>query len=621
MFAATPSAPRRALALGVLGVVFGDIGTSPLYAFRAAVQVGGDATEATIYGLASLIVWALVVTVTVKYIGVLLRADNKGEGGILSLFALAQQALGRHAPAILLLGVGGAAMFMGDALITPAVSVLSAVEGLQLASPRFTPWVLPLTLIILLLLFALQRRGTGLMGGLFGPVMLLWFATLAAMGLAGIWQHPAILWAINPVYGLDFLLSHGAVALPALGAVFLAVTGAEALYADLGHFGRKPIQQIWTCFVLPALTLNYLGQGALVLARPAAAADPFFHLMPPALLLPLVGLAMLATIIASQAVITGAFSLAQQAVSLGLIPRMAFRHTSFKMSGQIYAPTLNRWMALGVVFLVLGFGSSAALAHAYGLAVAMNMVVTGLLLFMVVWRRWGRPLWQSAALVLPFLLIDGGFLVSNLLKIRDGGWLPLTVAGMLMVTIVTWVKGSHFLYRRTVVSLPPLDRWLRLITREPPPKVPGTAIWLTSDTQHAPSALLHNIKHNHVLHARNIILSVRPADVPRVPSLERVAVTELEQGFWRVTISYGYMERPDIPAALVQAHEHGLPAAPDGPVSYFLARRSLKANGATGMPLWQDRLYINLAKLSEDATDFFKLPPQQVMEIGMQIEL
>ncbi|HEX2859417.1 MAG TPA: KUP/HAK/KT family potassium transporter [Alphaproteobacteria bacterium] len=617
-----PPTAWKALALGALGVVFGDIGTSPLYALREAVKAGGDASEATVYGVVSLIIWALFTTVTLKYVGLLLRADNKGEGGILSLFALAQQPLARHARVVLWLGVGGAAMFLGDALITPAISVLSAVEGLTLANAGFEPYVVPLSLLILLLLFAAQRKGTGVMGTWFGPIMLCWFALLAGGGVLNIIDNPGVLKAINPNYAVHFLVNHGHTALLAAGAVFLAVTGAEAMYTDLGHFGRTPIRRAWLLLVFPALLLNYMGQAALVVARPETMENPFFFLLPPELLIPVILMATAATIIASQAVITGAFSLAHQAVALGLIPRLEFLHTSDKQSGQIYCPKLNRWLAVGILLLVAGFGSSANLAHAYGIAVATNMLLTCLLLFMVMRLRWHRSMFEAMVLVVPFILIDLGFWCANILKLESGAWLPLTIGLSVSVLMVTWVQGSKFLYQRTVMNLPALDRWMRALDRKKLARVPGMAVWLVGDTQHAPIALLHNIRHNDVLHQHNVVLNIRTLDVPRVPHEQRVAVVPIDKDFSRMQITFGYMESPDIPAAMVTAHMGGLLPATDGqPVTYFLTHRSLKASPHVGLPLWQDHLFIGMSKLAEDATDFYKLPPEQVVEVGVQVEM
>jgi KUP system potassium uptake protein len=615
-----PGAPWKALALAALGVVFGDIGTSPLYALREAVKASGSTSQLSVYGVESLIFWALMVSVT-RYAGILLRADNKGEGGILSLFALVQQALGRSNKLILLLGVGGAAMFFGDALITPAISVVSAVEGLSLASSSFDNWVLPLSTGILVALFILQQNGTGSVGLLFGPVMLLWFGVLMVLGIFPIIANPHILTALNPVYAFDFIFQHTAVAMPTLGAVFLAVTGGEALYADLGHFGRRPIQRAWLFLVFPALCINYLGQGALILAQPAAMENPFYLLAPQGLLLPMVILSTLATIIASQAVITGTFSLAHQAVAMGLMPRLQFLHTSVQQSGQIYCPKLNRWLMLGVIATVLGFGSSGAMASAYGVAVSMNMVATGLLLFVVIWQRWHRPLWQSLLIISPFVAMDIFFLSANLLKIREGGWMPLTVGAVLTLCMLTWVRGSRFLYQRTVMNLPPFDRWHKALNRKKLAHVPGTAVWLSSDTYHAPAALIHNIRHNDVLHAHNVILNIRTSDIPRVPPEQQIALVPVDNDFTRVQLTFGYMDVPDIPAAMVRAHMLGLPYTDGQPATYFLTHRSLKANGALGMPLWQDNLYIGLSKLAENATDFYKLPSDQVVEVGMQVQL
>jgi KUP system potassium uptake protein len=614
-------APWRGLALAALGVVFGDIGTSPIYALREAVKAGGDTSPATVYGLVSLIIWGLFLTVTLKYVGLLLRADNKGEGGILSLFALAQQSLASKGKLVLLLGVGGAAMFLGDALITPAISVLSAVEGLELASPHFTPYVLPVSLLILVVLFGLQRNGSSMVGRFFGPFMLLWFVLIGASGAVNIYRYPGVLGAFSPDYAIRFLIDNGHIGLVALGAVFLAMTGAEALYADLGHFGRRPIQRAWVFIVFPALILNYLGQGGLIVDNPDTLENPFFFLLPHVFLIPLVVIATIATVIASQAVITGAFSLAHQAVALGLMPRLQFLHTSDQQSGQIYCPKLNRWLAIGVLALVVGFGSSANLASAYGVAVATNMVLTGLLLFLVMRGRWHRTAFEAAVLVAPFLLTDLAFWCANLLKINDGAWMPLSVGAFISVLMLTWVRGTRFLYQRTIMNLPPFDRWLKALNRGKLAHVPGTAVWLSGDIYHAPSALIHNIRHNDVLHQHNVILHIRVSDAPRVPPGQQITIVPIDKDFTRVQLTFGYMDTQDVPDAMVRAHLLGLPYTDGQPVTYFFVRRSLKADGHLGMPLWQDHLYIGLSKLAEGATDFYKLPPDQVVEVGMQVQL
>ena len=508
-----------ALALGSVGVVYGDIGTSPLYAFReAAIAASSDhvVARATVLGVLSLIVWALIVTVTLKYVLILLRADNNGEGGTLSLTALASRALGRRTAFVLVVGVIGAAMFLGDSVITPAISVLSAVEGLKLASPAFSDFVAPLAVAILIGLFAAQSRGTAKVAAMFGPIMVVWFVAIAIAGALHIRDDPHVLAAINPFYGIEFLLDHGQIGLVTLGAVFLVVTGGEALYADLGHFGRKPIQTAWLCLVLPALLINYFGQGAKVLADPMAIENPFYRLVPETFLLPMVVLATAATVIASQAVITGAYSLVHQAIQLGLLPRLAILHTSASHVGQIYIPRVTVSLLLGVLLLVGLFRTSSALASAYGIAVATTMVVDGVLAFIVIWKQWKWPLWKAALLMTPFVIVDVTFFSANFLKLFEGAWAPLLFGATLVLVILTWRRGSGILVGKTRRTEVPIETLLRSLEKKPPHSVPGTAVFLTSDPDFAPTALLHNLKHNKVLHENNVILTIITADTPRV---------------------------------------------------------------------------------------------------------
>jgi KUP system potassium uptake protein len=610
------------LTLGSIGVVYGDIGTSPLYALResvvAAVGKDGVATEAVVLGVLSLMLWSLIIVVTLKYVVILLRADNKGEGGILALMALAQHAVGKNLFVIVLLGAIGAALFYGDAVITPALSVLSAIEGLKIATPAFEPYVVPLTVVILFALFAVQSRGTARVASYFGPVMLIWFAVIA---LAGVWHlggNPAILYAFNPVHGVAFLAGHGVIGLVTLGAVFLTVTGAEALYADLGHFGRKPIQSAWRAIVLPALALNYLGQGALVLADPRTIENPFFLLYPDWALLPMVALATAATVIASQAVITGAYSLTRQAIQLGLLPRFEIRHTSESMAGQIYLPRVNVLLLIGVLLLVVLFRSSSALASAYGIAVTGTMVVTAMLAFVVIWKLWGWSPWAAGALIAPFLLIDLTFLGANLLKVVEGGWMPLALGTAVVIVMLTWRRGTQVLFHKTRRLEIPLDDLVRTLERKPPLRVPGTAVFLTSDPKSAPTALLHSLKHYKVLHEKNMILTVETADVPRVAEEERVRIEPISATFSRLVIRYGFMDVPDIPHALVLARKLGW-SFDIMSTSFFLSRRALKVARHSGMPRWQDRLFIALARSASDATDYFRIPTARVVEVGTQV--
>ncbi|HZQ11977.1 MAG TPA: potassium transporter Kup [Pseudolabrys sp.] len=610
-----------ALALGSVGVVYGDIGTSPLYAFReAAIAASSNqpVTRATVLGVLSLIVWSLIVTVTAKYVLILLRADNNGEGGTLSLTALASRAIGRRTAYIFIIGVIGASMFLGDSVITPAISVLSAVEGLKLANPAFNDYVAPIAVAILIALFAAQRGGTAKVAAMFGPVMVVWFISIAIAGALHIRDDPYVLAAINPVYGVEFLLEHGGIGLITLGAVFLVVTGGEALYADLGHFGRKPIQTAWLCLVLPALLINYFGQGAKVLADPAAIENPFYRLVPETFLLPMIVLATAATVIASQAVITGAYSLVHQAIQLGLLPRLAILHTSASHVGQIYIPRVTAALLIGVLLLVGLFRTSSALASAYGIAVATTMVVDGLLAFIVIWRHWQWRAWQAGLLMLPFVVVDVTFFSANLLKLFEGAWAPLLFGATMVLLILTWRRGTGILLNKTRRSEVPLDTLFRNLEKKPPHFVPGTAVFLTSDPEFAPTALLHNLKHNKVLHENNVILTVVTADTPRVSEEERVKITPLSEHFSRVSLKFGYMEQPNVPKALAIARKHGWQFDIMS-TSFFLSRRALKPSAKSGMPAWQDHLFIGLARSASDATDFFQIPTGRVVEVGTQV--
>ncbi len=607
-----------ALALGSVGVVYGDIGTSPLYAFREAVNASGPVTRETVLGVLSLILWALIVVVTLKYVLLLLRADNNGEGGTLSLTALATRALGRRTTLVFLLGLIGAAMFLGDSMITPAISVLSAVEGLELQAPAFKHYVAPLTIVILTVLFAVQRRGTARVATFFGPVMVLWFIAIAFAGVLHISDDPGVLLAINPYYAVSFVATHGTIGMVTLGAVFLVVTGGEALYADLGHFGRKPIQTAWLVLVLPALILNYFGQGALVLANPAAIENPFYRLVPDSLLLPMVVLATAATVIASQAVITGAYSLIGQAIQLGMLPRLAILHTSASQHGQIYIPRVNAVLFIGVLLLVGLFRTSSNLASAYGIAVATTMVVDGLLAFIVVWKLWKLKLWQAALLVIPLIVVDVTFFSANMLKLFEGGWVPLLFGATMVLLMLTWRRGTNILAQKNRRTEVPLDTLIRSLEKNPPHHVPGTAVFLTSEPEFAPTALLHNLKHNKVLHEHNVILTIVTTDTPRATHDERVTMTAISTHFSRVALKFGYMEQPNVPKALAVARKHGW-TFDIMSTSFFLSRRALKPSAHSGMPLWQDRLFIGLAKSASDATDFFQIPTGRVVEVGTQV--
>ena len=558
--------------------------------------------------------------VTAKYVLILLRADNNGEGGTLALMALASRALGgtRGGGIVILLGIISGALFYGDAIITPALSVLSAIEGLKVATPAFDDFVVPLTVVILIALFAVQSRGTAKVAAFFGPITLVWFAAIAAAGLWHIGQNLNVLLAFNPYYGVYFLLHHGIIAFYTLGAVFLVVTGAEALYADLGHFGRGPIRFAWLVVVLPALVINYLGQGALVLADPKSIDNPFFLLYPHWALLPMVALATAATVIASQAVITGAYSLTQQAIQLGLLPRLEIRHTSEALFGQIYMPKVNTLLLIGVLLLVALFRSSSALASAYGIAVTGTMVVTAMMAIVVIWRVWHWHLIWALALMLPFLLIDFTFLAANLLKIVEGGWMPLALGAVVMAVMYTWKRGSRLLFEKTRRLETPLESLVASLEKKPPIRVPGTAVFFTSDPFSAPTALMHSLKHYKVLHEKNVILTIETADTPRINTAERVRIEPVGETFSRVVLRFGFMETPNVPKALVIARKLGWQFDIMS-TSFFLSRRSLKPAAHSGMPRWQDRLFIALTRVANDATDYFQIPTGRVVEVGTQV--
>ncbi len=612
------------LFIGCIGVVYGDIGTSPLYAFREAMLAAGAAhagvQRADVIGILSLILWSLMIIVTLKYVIILLRADNDGEGGTLSLMALAQRAIGRHSTTVFLLGVTGASLFFGDSMITPAISVLSAVEGLKLVTPAFTPYVLAITIGIIIGLFLVQKRGTAAVAAFFGPIMLLWFALLAFGGLRHISDDPQILQAINPVHAVRFLAQNGSLGVIALGSVFLAVTGAEALYADMGHFSRKPIQAAWIVLVFPSLALNYLGQGALVLADKTALENPFFLLFPDWALLSMVILATVATIIASQAVITGAYSLSRQAIQLGLLPRLDVRHTSEEQEGQIYLPQINLMLLLGVLFLVVLFGSSDKLATAYGIAVTGTMVVTACLAFIVVWRRW-RWHWLAAALLIaPFLAIDLVFLGANLVKIFEGGYVPLGIGIFFMICMWTWMRGTKILRDKVRKDDIPLTELIDMLSRKPPQTVKGTAVFLTGDPETAPPALMHSLKHYKVLHEKNVMLTVVNSNAPRVADENRIRIEPINDQFMRVFMTFGYMDDPNVPQALAQCRKMGW-RFDIMSTSFFVSRRTLKVARNHAMPLWQDQLFIRLAQNATDASSYFHIPTGRVVEIGAQVSV
>ncbi|MDR2857950.1 MAG: potassium transporter Kup [Novosphingobium sp.] len=613
----------RMLMLGALGVVFGDIGTSPLYAFRealAAASGGGVVARADILGVLSLIVWALTIIVTVKYVGFVMRADNRGEGGLLSLMALVRASLPKQSMPILALGIVGAGLFYGDAVITPAITVLSAIEGVEVITPALTPYVVPLTIAILLLLFAVQKFGTGGVARVFGPIMLVWFLALGISGLYHIVDDPEILLALNPLEGLAFLLRSPQVAFVVAGAAFLAVTGAEALYVDMGHFGRKPIVAAWLAIVFPCVLLNYFGQGAYVLSVGGRSHIPFFEMHSGWTLAPFVILATAATVIASQSVISGAYSLTRQAVQLGLLPRFKVLHTSHTQSGQIYLPRVNWLLAAGVTALVVGFGKSSSLAAAYGISVTGDMLMTTGLLFVVMVRVWKWPLARVIALITLFAVIDLGFFTSNVFKVPQGGWVSLLIAGGIALVMATWVRGSKQLFDKTRKEEVPLLPLAASLERRTPHLVEGTAVFLTGDPQSAPTSLMHSLKHYKVLHKSNVILTVVTAQQPFVPAAERVSMEKINDLFMRVTLTFGYMETPNIPKALAICRKMGWKFDIMS-TSFFLSRRSLKYAPDSRMPAWQDKLFIRLTRSAADATEYFRIPTGRVVEIGAQVAI
>jgi KUP system potassium uptake protein len=622
--AATSSAVKSrfvVLTLGSIGVVYGDIGTSPLYAFREATVAaiaGGSITQEVVLGVLSLMIWALIIVVTIKYVFILLNADNKGEGGTLSLMALVRRAASSSGLFALGLGLIGTALFFGDALITPAISVLSAVEGLKLATPAIDPFIVPLAIVILIALFLVQKRGTAKVAAFFGPITTIWFIAIAIVGLSQIISQPVVLLSFSPTYAVGFLIKHGWISLFTLGAVFLTVTGAEALYADLGHFGKRPIQTAWLYFVLPCLMLNYLGQGSLVLGLPDALENPFYHAVPEWGLLPMVGLATAATVIASQAVITGAYSLARQAVQLGLLPRLEVQHTSEAQLGQIYMPQVNLLLLIGVLFLVVLFKNSSALGTAYGIAVTGTMIVTAMLAFILMWKVWRWPLWLVTLVMLPLIAVDATFLAANLLKVVSGGWVPLFIGAMLILVMITWIRGAKRLLSKTRRIDLPLPDLIAMIGKKPPTRTTGTAVFLTADPDNAPTALMHSLKHYKVLHDHNVILTVRFTDEAHVPKNKRLDHAELSPLFSKVIITFGFMDTPNVPKAL------GMYRTRDGKfevmnTSFFLSRRTLQPSRKGGMPLWQDKLFIFLARNASDATAYFQIPTDRSVEIGTRI--
>jgi KUP system potassium uptake protein len=611
-----------ALVLGCIGVVYGDIGTSPLYAMRESLHAASHdgLVRDDVLGVISLLIWTLILIVTVKYVILIMRADNRGEGGTLSLVALVQQALQRRPAWLLAVGVIGISLFFGDAMITPAMSVLSAVEGMSLVAPAFGSFVVPVTLVIICGLFLVQNKGTGRVAAYFGPIMVLWFVVMAVMGLWHIGDDISILASLNPWYAARFLVTNGLASFIVLGSVFLAVTGGEALYADMGHFGRRPIRIAWGLLVFPALTLSYLGQGALVLSHPETAENPFFLMAPEWALLPLVILATMATVIASQAVISGAYSMMQQATQMGLLPRLEIRHTSEAQAGQIYLPKVNGILTFGVLALVIAFGSSSNLAAAYGIAVSGDMVITSILAFFLFFKVWKWPLWKVTVVLLPIMLLETLFLGANMLKVVDGGYVPILMAATMCILIWTWVRGTKHVQKKAHASSLALTSFIQMLVKSKPVGVPGTAVFLTSDPDMAPSALMHNIKHNRVLHTQNLIVKVEVDTSPNVPDADRLTIDRLSDAFTRITITFGYMETPNVPRALALARKRGL-KFDIMTTSFFLNRRTFKATRNHGLNFWQERIFLWLNRGASDATDFYCLPSNRVVEMGQQLSI
>jgi KUP system potassium uptake protein len=613
------------LTMGALGIVYGDIGTSPLYALRECFH-GAHAiapTPENVLGVLSLIFWSLTLIISIKYVIFVMRADNKGEGGILALLALVAQSPGAHRPSrsvLIALGLFGAALLYGDGMITPAISVLGAIEGLGVATHVFEPYIVPLAALILFGLFLIQSHGTARVGALFGPIMIVWFVTIAVLGIRWIVVEPHVFSALNPLHAITFFIANGWNGFVVLGSVFLVVTGGEALYADMGHFGRLPIRVAWFALVFPALLLNYLGQGAMILGDPAAAESPFYLMAPRWALYPLVGLATGAAIIASQALISGAFSLTRQAIQLGYCPRLDIEYTSAQQQGQIYIAPVNWTLMAATIALVVGFGSSSALAAAYGMAVTSTMLITTMLAYLVARGSWGASRAVAGSVALFFLALELAFFGANLTKVAHGGWFPLVVGAVVYVGLSTWKRGRALLARRLRESMYPFDRFLSGLDAQPVHRVSGTAVFMTSNLEGTPATLLHNLQHNKVLHERVILLTVVTKDEPYVPDAERTIVEPLGHGFFRVNLFYGFMQEPDVPAALMYASLAGVPVDP-ADTTFFLGIETLIATKRPGLPLWREKLFVFLARNAVRATSFFKIPPDRVVELGMQVEL
>jgi KUP system potassium uptake protein len=613
-----------ALTIGAIGVVYGDIGTSVLYAVKEVFGAGHvPFTPDNVYGVLSIFFWTLTVIVSIKYVVLVLRADNNGEGGLIAMLALASQAV-KDKPKLrqwlLAVGIFGTSLFYGDGVITPAISVLSAVEGLEVVSPRFAEGVIPLTLLILLGLFAVQKRGTSGIGKFFGPITLVWFATIALLGVSHIVGHPEILWALSPHHALGFMWANPGTSFIILGAVVLCVTGAEALYADLGHFGKKPIRLAWFTTVMPALTLNYFGQGALLLARPEAVKNPFYMMAPDWALVPLVVLATMATVIASQALITGAFSVTKQVVQLGYLPRLNVQHTSVRDTGQIYVPAVNWGLFVAIVVAVVMFRSSSNLAAAYGIAVTLDMLITTILTFFVIRYGWKYPLWLCIAATGWFFVVDIAFFSSNLLKLLQGGWFPLLIGGFIFTLMMTWKRGRAILNEKLRIDSIDLKSFLESVFEQPPLRVPGTAVFLTAEPGTVPNAMLHNLKHNKVLHDHNLFVTVRNHEVPWIGLDRRVEIDTLGHDCWQVTLHYGFKNDPDVPRALEQIRNRGCELDPMT-TSYFLSRDTVVPTIGTGMAAWREKLFAQMHHNASAAADFLNLPNNSVVELGSKVEI
>ena len=613
-----------ALTLGAVGVVYGDIGTSPLYALKEVFAHGHvPLTAQNIYGVLSLVFWTLTVVVSIKYVVLILRADNNGEGGLIAMLALASQAV-KDRPALrrrlLMLGIFGTAIFFGDGVITPAITVLGAIEGLKVAAPGMHAYVVPVSLAVLTALFMVQRHGTGNIGKFFGPVMVLWFAVLAVLGLQHIWQNPAILWALSPHYALAFLLGNPAVAFIALGSVVLCVTGAEALYADMGHFGKKPIRLAWFSLAMPALVLNYFGQGAMLLEQPEKVGNPFFEMAPTWALYPLIGLATCAAVIASQALITAAFSVTKQAIQLGYLPRLRILHTSEKETGQIYVPFINWGLYICIVLAVVTFGSSSKLAAAYGIAVTIDMMITTTMTFFVIRYGWKYPWSLSFAATGFFFLVDFTYFAANVIKVFDGGWFPIVIGAVMFLLMMTWKQGRKLMHLRMREEAIDLKSFLESVFSHPPTRVDGTAVFLVSDQGLTPNALLHNLKHNKVLHHTNLFVTVKHHEMPWVALAERCEVEPLQNDCWQVTLHFGFKNDPDVPEALKRLEAHGV-RIEEMETSYFLSRDIVIPSLHAGMAMWREKLFASMHHNASAAADFLSLPTNRVVELGSKVEI